>query len=391
MTLKEKEEKYFFKTYQRLDIEIEKGEGCYLISKSGVRYLDLFGGLAVNALGYNNRIIKDAIKQQIENYIHVSNLFLQAPQIELAELLINNTGFEKIFFSNSGTEAMEGAIKLIRKWGKSRNKSDILSFDGSFHGRTMGSLSITGRQKYRNGYEPFLEHTNFCKYNDIVELEGSINENTLAIVIELIQGEGGINEASPNFLTKINELRQKYNFLLIADEIQSGLGRTGKLFSYEHFNMKPDIIVIAKPLGGGLPLGAFLGNKEVADVFTVGAHGTTFGGNPVACAAGYVTLKEILDNGVMENAENVGIYFRQKLNELMVKYHTLVKEVRGRGLMIGIELNTECANIVKSLLDKGVLVNCTNNNVIRLLPPLILNKEEVDFAISQFEAVFETL
>ncbi len=391
MDIKAREEEYFFKTYKRLDIEIEKGEGCWLISKTGERYLDLFGGLAVNSLGYNHPKINEAIRTQIEKYIHLSNLFLQDPQISLAELLIKNTGYKKVFFSNSGTEAMEGTIKLSRKWGKENGKTDFISFHGAFHGRTMGSLSITSREKYRNGYEPFLQGAIFCNYNDAHDLISKVNEKTLAVVLEFIQGEGGVKEADPRFVQTIAELREKFGFLLIADEIQSGLGRTGKLFAFEHLNITPDVVVIAKPLGGGLPLGAFLGNERVAEVFTYGAHGTTFGGNPVACSAGIATIKEILENGVMQNAEFIGNYLKSKFHQLKLKYPNIIQEIRGRGCMLGIVLNLDCDFFVSEMLKNKVLINCTNTNVIRLLPPLILTKDEADFAIDKFDLTFYTL
>lgn len=391
MDIKAREEEYFFKTYKRLDIEIARGEGCWLISKTGDRYLDLFGGLAVNSLGYNHPKINKAINTQIEKYIHLSNLFLQESQVDLAEILIKNSGYKKVFFSNSGTEAMEGTIKLARKWGKEKGKSELIAFHGSFHGRTMGALSITGREKYRNGYEPFLQGSFFSTYNDVQELISKVNEKTLAVVLEFIQGEGGIYEADPNFVQTISELREKFGFLLIADEIQSGIGRTGKFFAFSHLNILPDVVVIAKPLGGGLPLGAFLGNQRVADVFTYGVHGTTFGGNPVACSAGIATIKEIIDNGIMQNADFIGGYLKSKFNELKLKYPSLIQDVRGRGCMLGIELNREGESLVSEMLKKKVLINCTNTNVIRLLPPLILKINEADFAIEQFDSLFSTL
>lgn len=391
MDIKAREEEYFFRTYKRLDIEIAKGEGCWLISKTGERYLDLFGGLAVNSLGYNHPKINEAIRTQIEKYIHLSNLFLQESQVDLAEMLAKNTGYKKVFFSNSGTEAMEGTIKLARKWGKNKGKTEIIAFHGSFHGRTMGALSITGREKYRNGYEPFLQGSIFSTYNDAEELISKVNEKTLAVVLEFIQGEGGINEANAQFVQTIFELREKFGFLLIADEIQSGVGRTGKFFGFNHLNIAPDVVVIAKPLGGGLPLGAFLGNERVADVFTYGVHGTTFGGNPVACAAGIATIKEITENGIMQNAEYIGSYLKSKFIELKLKYPSLIHDVRGRGCMLGIELKREGESLVTEMLKKNLLINCTNSNVIRLLPPLILKKDEADFAVAQFDSVFSTL
>jgi acetylornithine/N-succinyldiaminopimelate aminotransferase len=389
MNVFEREEKYFFKTYKRLNLEIEKGEGSYLISKDSVRYLDMFGGLAVNALGYNHPKINGAIVSQIQKYLHLSNMFVQDSQVDLAEIIIESSGYKKLFFSNSGTEAMEGAIKLARKWGLGQNKNEIISFSDSFHGRTMGALSLTRREKYRKGYEPFLENTISSVYNDSAEVISKVNSKTLAVVLEFIQGEGGIKEASQEFVSTLFELRNKFGFLIIADEIQSGLGRTGKLFAFNHHDVYPDIVVIAKPLGGGLPLGAFLGNKKVADVFTYGVHGTTFGGNPVACAAGLATVKEILDNGVMENAARVGEYLKQKIDNLKIKYPKLIREVRGKGLMLGIELTFEGEPVVAEMLNRNVLVNCTNLNVIRLLPPLILSENEADFAIEQLEDVLK--
>lgn len=391
MNYKEREEKFFFKTYKRLNLEIEKGEGCYLISKDNHRFLDMFGGLAVNALGYNHQKINEAIMNQVQRYIHLSNLFVQDSQVDLAEMLINYSKYNKLFFSNSGTEAMEGVIKLARKWGHPLKKTEIISFTDSFHGRSMGALSLTRRDKYRNGYEPFLQGTNFSTYNDSDELITKVSTNTLAVVLEFIQGEGGVKEAKQEFVSTIKRLRDQFGFLIIADEIQSGLGRTGKLFAFNHFDIEPDIVVIAKPLGGGLPLGAFLGNEKVANVFTYGVHGTTFGGNPVACAAGLATLKEILQNKVMENAADVGHYLKNKFEVLKLKYPKLIREVRGRGLMLGIELTRECEFLVDEMLKRKVLVNCTNTNVIRLLPPLILTKNEADFAVTQFENILSNM
>ncbi len=391
MNLKELEQKYFFRTYKRLDLLIERGEGCWLISKSGEKYLDLFGGLAVNALGYNNHYVNKAIESQIKKYIHLSNYFLQEPQIKLAELLIGITGFKKLFFSNSGTEAMEGAIKLARKWGVDKNKFNIISFNNSFHGRTLGSLSITRREKYREGYEPFLPNCIQSTFNDKNELIKKVDENTLAIVLEFIQGEGGIIEVDYEFVDTISNLRNNFNFLVIADEIQSGVGRTGKFFAFEHYNFKPDICVIAKPIGGGLPLGAILGNEKVADVFTYGVHGTTFGGSPVACAAGEALLNQIIEKNYMENAMKMGDYLKEKLRILQNRFPDYIKLIRGKGLMIGIEMKFKCENIVSCLLENYVLVNCTNENVIRLLPPLIITKEEIDFALEKFEKILKDI
>jgi acetylornithine/N-succinyldiaminopimelate aminotransferase len=391
MSLQDKEMKYFFRTYNRIPLEIDHGEGVYLFTKNGKRYLDMFGGLAVNALGYGHPKVIQAIQEQSSKYIHLSNYYLQEPQIRLAELLIQTTGYEKVFFSNSGTEAMEGTIKIVRKWGIKNGKTEIISFSNAFHGRTLGSLSLMDRQKYREGYEPFLDNCNIVKYNDVDALRQKVTQETAAIFIEFIQGEGGIVPASTNLIVEIKSLREKFGFLLIADEIQSGLGRTGKFFGFQNFDIIPDIVVIAKALGGGLPLGAILGNTKVADVFTPGTHGSTFGGNPVACAAGAVILKEIIEGGVMKNAEEMGIILKSSFVQLKSEFPSIVKEVRGKGLILGIELMFEGEKIVQALREQGILINCTNQNVLRFLPPLIVNEEHIIELINKLKEVFRGL
>jgi acetylornithine/succinyldiaminopimelate/putrescine aminotransferase len=282
---------------------------------------------------------------------------------------------------------MEGAIKLSRKWGAPQGKVDIIGLSDSFHGRTMGSLSITGREKYREGYGPFLPDTWILKFNDIVELEERVNPKTLAVVLEFIQGEGGINLVSLEYVERLKQLRERYGFLIIADEIQSGVGRTGKLFAFEHFDINPDIVVIAKALGGGLPLGAFMGREVLADVLTPGVHGTTFGGNPVACAAGLATVREILDGGVMENAATMGKHLMEGLNKLKIAFPDLIAEVRGMGLMVGLELKFDGAGVIDSLLARGVLLNLTNTTVIRWLPPLNISRDQIDIAVDAVAVV----
>ncbi|MGH2575713.1 MAG: aspartate aminotransferase family protein [Ignavibacteria bacterium] len=389
-SLIEKEKKYLFNTYRRLNILIESGEGCYLYSKSGRKILDMFAGLAVNVLGYAHPKINEAITSQIHKYIHISNFFYQESQINLAEKLINSTGFAKVFFSNSGTEAVEGSIKIVRKYFQERKKKTLISFSGSYHGRSYGALSLTSRTKYREGYEPFLPDILHLKYNSTEDLEKYVNDDTAAIFVECIQGEGGINLASAEFVNRIKDLRNKFGFLLVADEIQSGVGRTGKLHSYEHFDIVPDILVIAKGIGGGLPLGALLGNIKVADIFQVGVHGSTFGGNPVAASCGLVVFDE-LHSGLMDKVKQKGQYLKSKLFELKNKYSDKIKDVRGIGLMVGIELYLDGQNIVDRLLEQNVLVNCTNGNVIRLLPPLIIEPDEIDLFIDKLKLVFGQL
>ena len=391
MSLQNKETKYLFRTYNRIPLEIDHGEGVYLFTKDGKRYLDMFGGLAVNSLGYGHPKILHAIQEQSSKYIHLSNYYLQEPQIQLAELLIKITGYEKVFFSNSGTEAIEGAIKIARKWGTKNGKIEIISFSNAFHGRTLGSLSLMDRQKYCKGYGPFLDNCSIVKFNDVDALYKTVTQKTAAIFLEFIQGEGGIIPASIDFVNAIRALREKFGFILIADEIQSGLGRTGKLFSFQHNDIVPDIVVIAKALGGGLPLGAILGNKKVADVFEPGTHGSTFGGNPVACAAGVVILKEIIENGVMKNAEEMGKILKSSFVRLKSEFPYIVKEARGTGLMLGIELTFEGAKIVQALREQGILINCTNLNVLRFLPPLIIKEEHINELVKKLKEVFRGL
>ena len=374
----DRESNPFFHTYKRLPLDIDRGEGAYLITKDGTRYLDLFAGIAVNALGYGHSRVLNAIHDQASKYIHLSNYFLQEPQLRLAHALLKHSGYQKVFFTNSGTEATEGAIKIARKWGASRGKNEIVAFSNGFHGRTMGALSIIDRPKYRDGYEPFLEHCRVLPFNDCEELRRALGPQTLAVVLEFIQGEGGIRSATVEFVRTIEALQQEHGFLLVADEIQSGLGRTGKLFSFQHFGAMPDIVLAAKPLGGGLPLGAILGNSVVADVLQTGTHGSTFGGNPVACAAGIVVLEELMERGVMENAEAMGDLFLAKLASLKAEHPWFIRDVRGIGLMIGIELSIESEAVAVALREKKVLVNATDKTVLRIVPPLIITSGHVE-------------
>ncbi len=388
MNILEREAKVFFHTYKRIPLEIDRGEGVYLYSTSGRRYLDLFGGLAVNALGYNHPRVVEAIGQQIRRYIHLSNYYVQDPQIELAERLVKASGYSKVFLGNSGTEVIEGALKIARKWGKDKKKSTVVSFTNAFHGRTMGALSSMDREKYREGFEPFLPGFVCIPFNDVEILRRTVNKETLAVMLEFIQGEGGINVATAEFIAELERLKHQYDFLIIADEIQAGLGRTGKFFAFEHYSASgPDIVTAAKPLGGGLPLGAILGSERVADVLQYGVHGTTFGGNPVACSAGIVVLEELVDKGLMQHVVEVGEYAFTQLRQLRQEFPQLIADVRGKGLMIGVELTREGDSIVEKMRDEGVLINCTNQTVLRFLPPLIITKTEIDEGIRTLRKV----
>jgi acetylornithine/N-succinyldiaminopimelate aminotransferase len=389
-TLSFKEKEYLFNTYKRLNIQVERGEGCLLFTSSGRKILDMFGGLAVNILGYNHPAIISAIENQIRKYIHISNYFYQENQILLAEKILELSGFKKTFFTNSGTEAAEAAIKIVRKHFKGTAKKELVSFTGSFHGRTMGALSLTSRKKYQDDFLPLLPHVKTSEYNSIVSLEKNLNEQTAAVFIECIQGEGGINLVQKDFVKKIAELKKQFGFLVIADEIQSGVGRTGKLHAFEHFELNPDLVLLAKGIGGGLPLGAVLGAESVADTLTPGSHGTTFGGNPVAAACGLAVFNE-LEKGLITKAEINGKYLLSRLNGIKSKYPEKIYDVRGMGLMVGIELKFEGQPVVEKLIAKNVLVNCTNTNVIRLLPPLIIENDEIDLFLKKFDEVISSI
>jgi acetylornithine/N-succinyldiaminopimelate aminotransferase len=395
MDLKDREKQYILQTYKRLPVEVDHADGVYVYGKDGKRYLDFFGGIAVNALGYGNSRVKSAIIGQLDRYMHMSNIFYMDVQIELAETVCKLSGYSKIFFTNSGTEAIEAAIKLSRRWGSRHNKTKLVALTNSFHGRTMGALSLTDRPKYRQGYGPFLPEIEHVSFNDVEDLRRKVDDNTAAFFIEFIQGEGGVNIVSREFVDALFSLKETRNFLLVADEVQAGIYRTGKLFAFQHFtrvgsenSVHPDLVTLAKPLGGGLPLGGLLVDSSLTDVLDYGAHGTTFGGNPVSCAAGLATLKELIGRNIGDHVSKISEYLMKRLSELKMSHPEFITEVRGIGLMIGIECKMDCGNFVNHLLDNGVLVNCTNGNVIRLLPPLTIEKEHVDFFVNAFEKAF---
>ncbi len=390
MNLRDRESQYLLHTYKRLPIEIDHADGVYIYGKDGKKYLDFFGGIAVNALGYNNPRVKAAIIGQVERYMHVSNLFYMDVQVELAEAICGISGYPKVFLTNSGTEAIEAAIKIARKWGSTRNKSGLLALSNSFHGRTMGALSLTDRPKYRQGFEPFLPEVDHVGFNNVNELRAKVNDSTAAVFVEFIQGEGGVNVISKEFVKELFSLKRKHDFIVVADEIQGGIYRSGKVFSFEHYGVRPDVVTMAKPLGGGLPLGGVLVDEPLQDVLGYGAHGTTFGGNPVACAAGLATISELSERKIGSHVTEVGKYLTQSLLELRSKFPGFISEVRGLGHMVGVECKIECPEIISELVSKGVLANCTNGNVIRLLPPLVIEREHVDLFVSRLgETVLE--
>ncbi|MBN1928903.1 MAG: aspartate aminotransferase family protein [Chlorobiaceae bacterium] len=386
----ENEQQLFFHNYARLPLDIAYAKGSFLYTTSGERYLDMIAGIGVNAIGYGDQRLERAISEQAAKYIHVSNLFMQKPQFELAAKLLEISGLSKVFFCNSGTEAIEAAIKLARRFAARDGdtaKTQVLSLTNCFHGRTYGALSLTAKPKYVGGFEPLVPETGMIDFNDVEDLERKVSSRTAAVFVEFVQGEGGIHKVSEAFIARLKELAAEHDFLIVADEIQAGCGRTGSFFSYMPFDIQPDLVCVAKPLGGGLPLGAIIGCEKVAEVFTPGSHGTTFGGNPVACAAGLAMIEAIQADGLMQKALETGAMMREAF-EKMAEKHAQILEIRQYGLMIGVTVHREAKYYVEEALKRGVLVNATSNNVIRLLPPLSLGREEAQLCLDTLDAIF---
>ncbi|MFC2103548.1 aspartate aminotransferase family protein [Bacteroidota bacterium] len=383
----EKEKNFFLQTYNRIPLEISNGDGVHIITKDGTRYLDFFSGLGVNVLGHSHPSIVEAIHSQAEKYLHLSNYFITDVQLNFSEMLLKQSNMSKVFLTNSGAEAVEAAIKAVRKL-KGRNKK-IYSITNSFHGRTYGALSLTEKQKYKVDFEPMLQNVDYIDFNNIDDLQKKANEKAAAVFIEFLQGEGGINLVSEEFVYELEKLRSKYDFITVADCIQSGIGRTGKTFAFNHFNFYPDMIVAAKAIGGGLPLGALMVKKEFANLFHPGSHGSTFGGNPLSCAAGMVVLQEVFENGLIKNVEELGSYLKMQLIQLKDIFPQMIREVRGLGFMIGVEFRSDCKKVVEKLLERKVLSNCTNNNVLRLLPPFIATKSDIDFFLYNLHEILK--
>lgn len=378
--------------YNRFNVSFVKGKGVYLYDDQGNEYLDFVSGIAVNCLGHAHPVIANALKKQGETLIHISNLYYSNTQTKLVEKLTGLSEHERVFFCNSGTEAVELAIKIARKYGNSidKNKTEIIYMKDSFHGRSTGSLAITGQKKYQEPFEPLLPNVTECLFNNVEDLKSKINKNTCAVILEPVQGESGIQTASPEFLKALKELCEENNALLIFDEIQCGMGRMGTLFAYEQLGVVPDIVTIAKALGGGVPIGACLTKGKANDVMVPGDHGSTYGGNPLVCAVAYDVLTELVDNKVIEGVKASGSYAIEKLNNLKEKYK-LVEEIRGTGLLIGIKLDEsvtarEFAN--KAFENKFLLVPA-GNNVLRYFPPLNVTFEEIDKSIEKMEEILK--
>ena len=385
------ESQYLLQNYARYPLLLERGRGCYVYDASGKRYLDLLAGIGVNALGHAHPRLTKIIREQAGLLLHTSNLYYHQYQGPLAERLAKVSGLERTFFCNSGAESMEGALKMIRSHGRKihPDKYEIIALHNSFHGRTLGALSITGQEKYRKDFEPLLPGARFVPHNDIVALEQTVNDRTAGIVLEWIQGEGGINPISNEFGRKARELADRYDALLVFDEIQCGVGRPGTYFAYQLADPQvlPDIMVAAKPLACGIPLGVIVANERAAQSIGAGMHGSTFGGGPLACRVA-IEFMDILE-GLLPHIQQMGGYFRMKLEEL-AKRHKFIKEVRGRGLMIGVELSIPGKQIVLDAIEQGLLMNCTHDTVLRMLPPYIITEKEIDRGIRILNKVFKT-
>lgn len=384
-------QKYLMNTYSRQPLVLVKGRGTRVFDSDGREYIDFVSGVAVCNLGHCHPRVVVALQKQAQRLIHVSNHFHNEPQINLAKALVKNSFADKVFFCNSGTEAIEAAIKLARRYGREILKQDryeIITMRGSFHGRTLGALTATAQEKFHKGFEPVVPGFRYVPFNDIRAVEQAINEHTCAVLVEPVQGEGGVNVPAAGYLKSLRELCDKNNILLLLDEVQTGMGRTGKLFGYEHDGVTPDVAAIAKGLGAGMPIGALLATDKAAPALNPGSHGSTFGGNPLACAAAIASLETLLeDNIIIPAVELLGKRFLQKLEGLKKKYG-FVKDVRGKGLLIGMELDGEGKDVVAACIKEGFLINCTMNTVLRFMPPLIITEEEIDQLIDALNRIF---
>ena len=380
-------EKYYLPVFGRYQMVMDHGQGCRVWENEGNEYIDAFAGIAVNSLGYNHPVLVKAIAEQATKVMHCSNLYYTEIQAKALRLVAEATDMDRIFFANCGAEGNEGAMKLARKYGvaKSPTKYKIISADESFHGRTFDTLAATGHDYYHVGYGPLSPGHVLVPYADIKALETVMDEDVCAVLLEPIQGEGGVHVPSDEYLQQVRALCDKYDALLIFDEVQTGVARTGKWFGYMHSGVKPDVLTFAKGIGGGFPVAGFAVPERLAHVFKPGDHGGTFGGNPLACAAVYATLATIKSEGLVEKVAQKGEYFIGELKKLQAKYPALVKEVRGRGLILGMELTKEGRPVVEHCLANGVIINCTAGSVIRIVPPLIISKEEIDLVVAALD------
>ena len=390
--------------YSRYNVIFEKGKGTYIYDNEGNEYLDFVSGISVNCLGHASPVITKTLTEQSQKLVHISNLYYSQPQLDLAKKLTDNSEMERVFFTNSGTEAIELALKIARKYGnnlscdenenKITDKTEIIYMKNSFHGRSTGALAVTGQPKYQKPFEPLMKNVTECNFNDVQDLKAKVSEKTAAIILEPIQGESGLESATPEFIGTIKELSEKYDTLVIFDEIQCGMGRTGKLFAYENFDLVPDVITIAKSLGGGVPIGACLTKGKANDVLVPGDHGSTYGGNPLVCAVANAVLHELIDNKLVEkNVVEKGQYSIKKLEKLKEKFD-FIEEIRGKGLLLGIKFEDKkilAKDVVLKALENGLLLVAAGNNVVRFFPPFNVANEEIDKAVYILEKVLGIL
>lgn len=386
-TIIEETEKYYLPVFGRYPMVMELGQGCRVWDNEGNEYVDAFAGIAVNSLGYNHPVLVKAISEQASKLMHCSNLYYTEIQAKALRVVAEATGMDRIFFANCGAEGNEGAMKLARKYGVSKapTKYKIISADESFHGRTFDTLAATGHDYYHVGYGPLSPGHVLVPYGDIKALEAQMDDDVCAVLLEPIQGEGGVHVPPAEYLQQVRALCDKHDALLIFDEVQTGVARTGKWFAYMHSGVKPDILTFAKGIGGGFPVAGFAVPERLAHVFKPGDHGGTFGGNPLACAAVYATLTTIKSEGLVDKVAEKGEYFKNELRKLQEKYPDKVTDVRGCGLMLGMEVASEGKPIVESCLSNNVIVNCTAGNVIRIVPPLIISREEIDIVVAALD------
>ena len=393
MDIKQTADKHIANTYARYPLALVRGEGCRVWDDQGRSYVDFIAGIAVCNLGHAHPALVETLTAQARKLWHVSNLFYTQPQAELAAWLTEHSFADRVFFANSGAEANEAAIKLARRYFKENGAAEryrVVSMKQSFHGRTMATLSATGQEKVRKGYDPILEGFDFVAFNDIEELACAIGPATCAVMLEPIQGEGGVVVPHRDYLAQVRKLCDESGCLLIYDEVQTGMGRTGKLFAYEHSGIAPDILTLAKALGNGLPIGAMLATERVASAFVPGAHATTFGGTPLVTSVALKVLELIVGEGILDEVEPKGDYFRSGLEKLKSKY-PVIEEVRGKGLLVGARLNTPGAPIVNACMERGYLINCVQDNILRFAPPLIISREEIDGVLDCLDEVFTTI
>ncbi len=383
-------QRYLMETYARQPISIVRGRGTKVYDLEGREYVDFVGGIAVNILGHGHPDLVLAIQRQAAQLIHTSNLYFTEPQVKLAQMLVEHSFADKAFFCNSGAEANEAAIKLARRYSHSKYGSgrfEIITMKNSFHGRTLATITATGQEKVQKGFEPLMPGFAYAPLNDFEAVQDMAGEETAAIMLEPIQGEGGVYVAKREYLKNLREFCTKKDILLIFDEVQTGMGRTGKLFAYEQLEVEPDIMTLAKGLGGGVPIGACLARAEVAKVFSPGSHASTFGGNPLACAAALAVFRVLLEGGVLEHARRMGEYLTKQLTECK-ELHRLISDVRGIGLLQGIEVEMDSHTVVNACLRRGILINATSSRVLRLVPPLIITQHEIDLLIEVLSQIF---